>query len=133
MTRKPSFHLLEGIVKATKDSRLGKAKTSSSEAEPQAVETSDLKDELRSLTVKQLREKAKEWSINLHGRKKKEEIVEALAAALAETEAPSPEESSEEQGTPESSDIDLPFGNLEDLWIEATKNLSKGDYKSAIA
>ncbi len=106
------------------------ARRSSSEV----LEGDDLQDprrELESLTVKELREKAKDRSVNLQGKRRKADIIDAiLAATLGQTleaiEAPEEEDAMD-------LDLDLPFGKLEDLWIEATNRLSEGDYKSAIA
>jgi hypothetical protein len=130
MAKKPSLQLIEGIVKVARDPRLLKARASKAKADA-ASEIVDIREQLRSLTVKELRERAKEWSVDLRGKRRKDEIVEAVASALVKRAEPIKEGRAEEDV--DLADLDLPFGRLEDLWIEATKRLDKGDYKSTIA
>ncbi|MFQ6012814.1 MAG: hypothetical protein ACE5LS_04140 [Thermoplasmata archaeon] len=93
------------------------------------LEGEALREALDSLTVKDLRAQAKAWSVNLRGRWRKGDIVDLLLAA-----AVPPREEPQEEATGEiPQDFDLPFGQLDDLWIEAANCLDRGDDRAAIA
>ncbi len=90
---------------------------------------SDLRAELEARTVKELRARAKEDGVDLSGRRRKAEIVEALLAARAAAETSEREVREDSGGTV---DVEDAMSTLEILWTGAGKRLERGDYQAAL-
>ena len=105
------------------------------EASPLAeLDPSALRQALTALTVKELRSQAKAWGVSLQGRRRKADLIGILVEAQGGEREAMPEKARAELVLEDirPSD-DPPFGQLEDLWIEAANRVDRGDYRSAIA
>lgn len=99
----------------------------------EGLEGAPLREALEARTVPDLRAHAKTWSVNLQGKRRKADLIDLLVAARGGDIAP-PAQSDEAQAPHDvPQDFDLPFGQLDDLWIEAANCVDRGDYRSAIA
>jgi hypothetical protein len=93
-----------------------------------------LREALTALTVKELRSQAKAWAVGLQGKHRKADLIDILVQSRGGEAAPVPADSPTEVVLEDiRPSADPPFGQLEDLWIEAANRIDRGDYRSAIA
>lgn len=83
---------------------------------------------LEARTVKELRQAAEEQGVDLTGRRRKAEIVEALLEAAVEER---PAEPVPVRAT-EALDVEGALSTLEVLWVGSQKRLERGDYRAAL-
>lgn len=98
-------------------------------APPDGDASSNLRAELEAHTVKELRARAREAGVDLSGRRRKAEIVDAFLEARTAAEAP-PEEVRGEG--PEALDVEDAIGTLGILWTGSERRLERGDYQATL-
>ena len=105
------------------------------EASPLAeLDAPALREALGALTVTELRSQAKAWGVGLQGGRRKADLIHLLVEAKGGGGEPAPSEAPAELVLEDiRPSSEPPFGQLEDLWIEAANRLDRGDYRSAIA
>lgn len=98
------------------------------------LDASALREALRALTVKELRSQATAWEVNLEGKRRKNDLIDLLVHAKGGETASVPRETPSELVLEDiRPSAEPPFGQLEDLWIEAANRVDRGDYRAAIA
>ncbi len=98
------------------------------------LDTSALREALSALTVPELRSQAKAWGVSLQGRLRKVDLINLLVEVKGGEREPAPSEAPAELVLEDiRPSSDPPFGQLEDLWIEAANRIDREDYRSAIA
>ncbi|MFQ5985936.1 MAG: hypothetical protein ACE5KQ_01075 [Thermoplasmata archaeon] len=134
MGRKPKRRSEEWVPPVPEDSPSAVGEESEDASPLAQLDAMALREALGSLTVQELRSQAKAWSVNLQGKRRKSDLIDLLVSAKrGETEASSLEDPPELVLEDISPSSDPPFGQLEDLWIEAANRLDRGDYRAAIA
>lgn len=91
---------------------------------------SDVRRELEALTVKELRQRAKEWSVPLTGKRLKAEIIEAIVSAFLPMNDEASSGKEEDATKPRA---DPYFERLEALWIRTQEEMAAGDLRATIA
>jgi hypothetical protein len=133
MARKPKRRSEEWTPQLPEDAS-PRIEENAEDASPLAeLDASSLRKALGALTVAELRSQAKAWSVNLQGKRRKADLIDLLVEARGGDATPAPEAATELVLEDISPTSDPPFGQLEDLWIEAANRLDRGDYRAAIA
>ncbi|MEE9163557.1 MAG: hypothetical protein V3U17_02015 [Thermoplasmata archaeon] len=134
MARKPKRRSEEWAPPLPMD-RTSEGVEEAEEASPLAeLDSSALREALTALTVKELRSQAKAWGVSLRGRRRKGDLIGLLVEARGGENGAAPDEAPAELVLGDiRPSADPPFGQLEDLWIEAANRIDRGDHRSAIA